>query len=61
MPVLPAHEVGRCPILAEDFQDLGVTGWLALAVSSDDEAIAWASLQRRIVGMQVRQGPLEVP
>lgn len=61
MPVLPAHEVGRRPILAEDLQNLGVTGWLALAMASDDKTIAWAGFQSPIAWMPVRQGTLGVP
>jgi hypothetical protein len=39
--ILPAHEVGRRPIVAKYRQDLSVALLLSLMVPSDNQAIAW--------------------
>jgi hypothetical protein len=46
MSVLPAHEVGRCSIVAEHLHDLTVTLLFSLMVPADHQAIAFPSAQR---------------
>jgi hypothetical protein len=61
MAVLPAHKVGRPPVLAEHLEDLGVALWLSLMVTPNNEAISRAGAQHGVFGGRVRQGGSKAP
>jgi len=47
--VLPAHEIGRCPILAKYLQNLGIALRLSLAMPTNDQAITRLCSQRGMI------------
>jgi hypothetical protein len=49
MAIFPAHEVGRCSVLAKYLEDLGVALRLPLMMPANDQAIARLGPQRGII------------
>jgi hypothetical protein len=47
--VLPAHQIGRRPVLTEYLEDLGVALRLSLAMPVNDQAIAGLGSQWRMI------------